>query len=198
MILVTFFDPFGNHLVNVSQEVATRLPRLDDVAIKELHTSKQDVEEQLPQWIAQVKPDAILGLGQAQGRSVPTLERIGINLIDSLLKDNRNAIHTEEPVVREGPSAYFSTLPLGPILTEVHDHNLPLELSLSAGTFMCNQALYLMRHSAPDIPAGFLHLPVLPSQAAQMSHVPSMGLDDQIAVVRITLDVMKKWLNHEV
>ncbi|MCL5014130.1 MAG: pyroglutamyl-peptidase I [Firmicutes bacterium] len=194
MILVTYFDPFGGHIANVSQEVATRLPRRDDVAIRELRTARRDVEKQLPQWIAEIEPNAILGLGQAQGRSVPTLERIGINLIDSQTPDNRQEIHRDDPIVFGGPSAYFSTLPLRRILDAVRHQGLPIDLSLSAGSFMCNQALYLMRHSAPDIPAGFLHLPLLPAQAAQTSHTPSMALNDQLTVVRITLDTITTWL----
>ena len=198
MILVTFFDPFGGQSINVSQEVAANLPHRNDIAIRGLRTSKQDVEQQIPQWIFEVKPDAILGLGQAQGRTLPTLERIGINLIDSPTEDNRETVHLDQSIVADGPSAYFSTLPLRYILHDVRAHNLPIDLSLSAGAFMCNQALYLMRHSAPNIPAGFLHLPLLPSQAVHISHVPTMALDDQVAVVRIIFDSIATWLGNSI
>ncbi|WP_051351138.1 hypothetical protein [Sulfobacillus thermosulfidooxidans] len=196
MILVTYFDPFGGDTVNVSQEVATRLPQRDYIVSAELKTSKRDVEQQIPELIAKVRPDAILGLGQAEGRGVPTLERVGINLIDSRIEDNRHEQYHDEMVVPDGPPAYFSTLPVRQIVETVHQHGLPIELSLSAGAFMCNQALYLMRHTARNIPAGFLHLPLLPSQAASRRHIASMGLTDQIAVVSIVLDTIWLWLQR--
>ncbi len=193
VILVTYFDPFGEDPVNVSREVATRLLPREYVLTRELATSKQDVERQLPALIRQVHPQAILSLGQAQGRPVPTLERVGINLLESRIADNRGEIYHDHPVAASGPDAYFSTLPLKKLQDAVHARGYPLELSLSAGTFMCNQALYLSRHTAPEIPAGFLHLPLLPSQAVTQPKVPTMGLHDQLAVLNALLDALWQW-----
>lgn len=194
MILLTYFDPFGDDPVNVSREVALHLPSRDYVIRRELATSKQDVERQLPAFIQETSPHAILCLGQAQGRAVPTLERVAINLLDSRIADNRQEVYHDHRIVEDGPDAYFSTLPLRQLQEAVHAQGYPLELSLSAGTFMCNQALYWARHTAQALPAGFLHLPLLPSQALRHPKTPSMSLEDQTAVLDIVLRTLWQWL----
>ena len=60
--------------------------------------------------IARLRPAAVLGLGQAGGRPVITLERIAINLLDGPHSDNAGRRRTDHPVVRDGPDAYFARL----------------------------------------------------------------------------------------
>ncbi len=187
VILLTYFDPFGEDTQNASREVARALPDWPYLARVELATSREDVNRQVPEILRQYRPRAVLSLGQAGGRLVPSLERIGINLLDSTVPDNRQAVHHDEPVVPGGPDGYFSTLPLRPLLEKVHDAGYPLVLSLSAGAYMCNQTLYLMRHHAPTVPAGFLHLPLLPSQAPSHPQAPTMELAEQVAIVSILI-----------
>jgi pyroglutamyl-peptidase len=72
---------------------------------------------------------------------------------------------------------------------------IPAELSLSAGSFLCNQVFYeLMHHLAihnDPLPAGFIHLPMLPEQAAsQSAAIPSMSLGTMLQGMRIALDVI--------
>jgi pyroglutamyl-peptidase len=62
---------------------------------------------------------------------------------------------------------------------------IPVELSLSAGAFLCNQVFYIARHyianSTKDIPMGFIHLPALPQQAARAT-VPFASMSFEIAL----------------
>ena len=65
------------------------------------------------------------------------------------------------------------------------------ELSLSAGTFVCNAVFFGMRHLAatrwPSLRAGFLHLPDLPEQAAHHPGAPSLDLETMRSGVEIAL-----------
>jgi pyroglutamyl-peptidase len=190
VILVTYFDPFGADTLNVSREVALQLPDWPFLTTVEIATSREDVQQQIPKIIQNIRPQAILSLGQASGRSMPSLERVGINLIDSRMPDNRQALYRDAAVIEGGPDAYFSTLPLRQLMDRVHNAGYPLELSLSAGTFMCNQAFYLIRHTAHGVPAGFLHLPLLLSQVQNHAGAPSMSLTDQVTIVSIIIQTI--------
>ena len=80
-----------------------------------------------------------------------------------------------------GPAAYFSTLPLRPILAALSAEGIPAYVSYTAGTYLCNQTLYWTLHEisrrSPALRAGFIHVPLLPSiVAAHGREEPSMDL----------------------
>ena len=58
------------------------------------------------------QPDFILCVGQAGGRPDITVERVAINCDDFRIPDNGGNQPEDEPVVADGPSAYFATLPI--------------------------------------------------------------------------------------
>ena len=198
MILVTHFDAFGEDTVNSSQLVAQNLPTdvLDNIVLAQLPTSKVDVEQRIPELIAQHTPQAILGMGQAGGRTAPSLEWVAVNLLHSTMPDNRGQQHRAVPIDPHGPDAYLTTLPVLQLQESMEFHGLPLTLSSTAGLFMCNQALYLFRHHAPTIPSGFLHLPYVPDQVVKKPGIPSMALDTQIRMVSLILHDIKDWLSQ--
>ena len=59
-----------------------------------------------------MKPDVILCVGQAGGRSAVTPERIAVNIRDAKIPDNAGNRPEGEPVDAQGPAAYFSPLPV--------------------------------------------------------------------------------------
>jgi pyroglutamyl-peptidase len=66
----------------------------------------------------------------------------------------------------------------------------PAELSNSAGTFVCNHVFYGLQHALrrrPSARSGFLHLPLLPSQAQRGE--PSLPLATMVESVALALDV---------
>ena len=196
MILVTHFDAFGHDAVNSSQIVAQHLPPdvIDDIVVAQLPTSKIDVEQLIPDLITHHTPQAILGMGQAGGRTTPSLEWVGVNLLHSTMPDNRGQQYRAISINPHGPDAYLTTLPVLQLQESIESRGFPLALSTSAGLFRCNQALYLFRHHAPTIPAGFLHLPYLPEQVVKKPGIPSMALETQVRIVSLILHDIKDWL----
>ncbi len=178
----------------MSQEVATHLPHDSALIIEPIGTSKRDVDERVPVLLREIKPDAVLALGQAEGRAVPSLEWIGVNLIHSSMPDNRQETHYGVPIIPGGPAAYFTTLPVLRLEHTVKSEGLPILLSPSAGLFMCNQALYLFSHHGPTTPVGFLHLPSLPEQATGNPERATMALLLQVRIVTRILQDIKDWL----
>lgn len=185
-ILVTGFEPFGGSLLNPSELVAKGLAEIQPVADSQIFAVVLPVDGRraaavLTAAIHEYLPDAVLCMGQARGRCVISIERIAINLLDFRIPDNRGSQFVDEPVVAGGPAAYFATLPIRRMLQEVERAGVPVEISLSAGSFLCNQVMYSMLHhlalNLPETQAGFVHLPILPEQTAeQQAQHASMAL----------------------
>ncbi len=198
-ILLTGFEPFGGSEVNPSEQVvraiARRPPRRVRLATAILPVDQQKGPAALWSAVEQHWPEAVLCLGEAAGRTAISIERVAVNLLDYRIADNAGNQVSDQPIVAEGPAAYFVTLPVRALLTALQEAGIPAELSLSAGTFLCNQVTYVLLHrlheSGRALPAGFIHLPALPEQAARRSPpIASMSLETMERAVRIALETM--------
>jgi pyroglutamyl-peptidase len=200
--LVTGFDAFGGEAVNASLDAVRQLPprigRLE-VTTAELPTSYARSLVALEAAIAAAGPQIVLCVGQAGDHAALCVERVAVNVQDSRIPDNDGAQATDTPVVAGGPTAYLATLPVRAIVAALHAAELPAEISMSAGTFVCNHVFYGLMHLAALRPqpfcGGFLHVPRLPQQAGNAS---AMALDDiarGIAVVLETAARHAKTLN---
>lgn len=182
-ILLTGFEPFDGASVNASWEAVRRLDGVQPggyrVVSRCLPTVFERAWSALEAALAAFDPVAVIAVGQADGRDRVSLERVAINLVDARIPDNDGAQPIDRPVLADGPAAHFSTLPLKPMLAALQAANIPAELSCTAGTFVCNHLFYRLCHALrarPGVPAGFVHVPLLDSQAAGRG-VPSMSCD---------------------
>ena len=113
--LVTGFDPFGGDAVNPSAEAVARLRRrIEGLSVETaiLPTSYARSAGVLRAAIDRTRPDLVLCVGQAGGRTELSLERVGINVQDARIRDNDGAQPIDVPIVPDGPAAYFATLPV--------------------------------------------------------------------------------------
>jgi pyroglutamyl-peptidase len=197
-LLLTGFEPFDKSPINPSEQVVRTLLE-DTIPGLQLETAILPVDLEngsaaLLRAIEATQPDAVLCLGQASRRAVISIERVAINLLDFRIPDNAGNQISDEPIVVDGPAAYFTTLPVRAILDELKTQGIPAQLSLSAGAYLCNQIIYVLLHHLKsqglDIPVGFIHLPNLPEQAASQDNPgPSMSLETMIQAVRIAIRV---------
>lgn len=149
-ILVTGFDPFGGEKINPAIESVKKLP--DTIAgaeiIKlEIPTVIGKSVDKIKAKIEEVHPDVVLSIGQAGGRPDITVERVGINCDDCRIKDNEGNQPIDEKVAKDGPAAYFSTLPIKAMVKNIQDGGVPASVSNTAGTFICNHVLYGVAHA---------------------------------------------------
>ena len=109
--------------------------------------------------IEEVQPDVVISLGQAEGRTQITPERIAINLDDARIADNAGNTPIDSPVITGGANALFSTLPVKAIVEGIQGAGIPANVSLTAGTFVCNHIFYhLQNYTASKKKIGRAHV----------------------------------------
>lgn len=183
VVLVTGFEPFGGEAINPSWEVA----RLLDgelvagarVVARPLPCCFGEAAVVLRQHLESLRPVGVLALGQAAGRLDFSIERVAINVDDARIADNASAQPIDTPIEPGGPAAYFATWPIKAMVAGLRAAGLPASVSNTAGTFVCNHVFYALMHALrdrPEVRAGFMHLPLLPEQAARLTGQPSMPL----------------------
>jgi pyroglutamyl-peptidase len=199
VILVTGFEPFGSHTVNPSQELAKILDgrRVGNcsVAGAVLPVHHLDASRHVAVLLGEMAPVAVVHLGLAEGRARLALERVALNVMDYRIPDNGGYRAEGEPCVREGPAAYFASLPLPEILAAMTADGVPAYVSNTAGTFLCNQTLYATLHQIAmremTARVGFIHLPLLPAMvAASGVDQPSMDLPLMLRGVETALRIV--------
>lgn len=199
-IIVTGFDPFGGEKINPSIECVKALPEIEGVELirLELPTVFKESAKRLNEVINDVKPDAVLSVGQAGGRPGITMERIAINVDDARIPDNISQQPIDEAIQLDGEAAYFTTLPIKRIVKAIREAGILAEVSNSAGTFVCNhimyQALFAATKADKPFKAGFMHIPFIPEQTTDK---PSLPLEESTKAVQIAIETIRDYLNDE-
>lgn len=193
-VLLTGFEPFGNDTRNPSQEIAGKL---DGVVLgrrrvvgRVLPCVFGDSITTLKRLIRQERPELVICLGVAGGRTDITPERVAINLDDARIPDNAGREPEDRPVVRNGPAAYFTTLPIKAIVARLKERDVPASVSPTAGTFVCNHVFYGLMHllqGKRNIRGGFIHVPFLPEQAQRGE--PSLPLGVMVDAIALAIEV---------
>ena len=199
-IIVTGFDPFGGEKINPSIECVKALPDIEGVELirLELPTVFKESAKRLNEVINDVKPDAVLSVGQAGGRTGITMERIAINVDDARIPDNISQQPIDETIQTEGEPAYFSTLPIKRIVKAIREAGISAEVSNSAGTFVCNhimyQSLFAATKAEKPFKAGFMHIPFIPEQTTDK---PSLPLEESTKALQIAIETIRDYINDE-
>jgi pyroglutamyl-peptidase len=92
-------------------------------------------------------------------------------------------------VLPGAPAAYFSTLPIKAMVAGLRAAGYPASVSQSAGTFVCNHVFYGLQHrlAGTAVRGGFMHIPLLPEQAARHPGQPSLPLSTLVEGTRLAL-----------
>ena len=190
-VLLTGFEPFGKATLNPSGEIVKQISG-DNIVTAILPVAYAQSAEALLTLIEQHNPDVVISLGQAEGRTHVSPERIAINLDDARLADNEGVIRNDVPIVVGGPVAYESTLPIKEIVKAINDAGVPAAVSLSAGAFLCNHVFYVAQDhfKGTKVRSGFVHVPLMDEQAGEFPGLPTMPLDQMVKAVRTMLEVL--------
>jgi pyroglutamyl-peptidase len=190
-ILLTGFEPFGKASSNPSGEIVKQISG-DNIVTAILPVAYAQSAERLLALIAEHNPDVVISLGQAEGRTQITPERVAINLDDARLADNKGVLRNDVKILEDGPDAYFSTLPIKEIVEAIQAKGIPAAVSLSAGAFLCNHVFYVAQNkfAGTSVRSGFVHVPLMDSQASEFPGLPTMPLDQLVTAIRTMLEVI--------
>lgn len=196
-VLITAFEPFGGERINPPWEAVSQLhERLvcgAKVIAKQLPCVFGDALTALYGAIDELQPEMVIAVGQAGGRTDITVERIAINVDDARIPDNAGNQPVDEPIVKGGPAAYFSTLPIKAIVEGIREAGIPASVSQTAGTYVCNHVMYGLLHYLAKhknkIRGGFIHIPYLPEQAVSHPGVASMPAPTVALALEMALSI---------
>lgn len=207
-LLVTGFEPFAGLGYNPAAEVAMAM---DGRAIGPHRVVARMLPVDFARYRAEVEallgafaPAVYIGFGLAAGEDMIRIERFGVNLADFDIADNAGARPAGDRIETDAPAARASTLPSSDIRAALLAAGIPARLSNSAGSYLCNAALFsalgLCLARAPAPLCGFVHLPYASHQVAGLlregtgrlhgeSHAPSLPIETMIAAAEIALRV---------
>jgi pyroglutamyl-peptidase len=175
-VLVTGFMPYGGRAVNPAAEIATALDgrTVANTAVvsRLLPVSFAKIAGSAKTLLRDVNPCVVISVGLWPGEPLIRVERAALNVADFEIPDNVGYAAADEPVVDGGDTARLATVPVGAIVNALLDAEIPARISNTAGTYLCNACLYSFlsaAESAPErIACGFIHVPYLPSQVAEL------------------------------
>ena len=190
-VLLTGFEPFGTATSNPSGEILKQISG-DNIVTAILPVAYTQSADRLLALIAEHNPDVVICLGQAEGRTAITPEKVAIDLDDARLADNEGVLRSDVKILDNGPDAYFSTLPLKEMVEAIKAQGIPASVSLSAGAFLCNHVFYVAQNkfTGTHVRSGFVHVPLMDSQAPEFPGMPTMPLDQMVTAVRAMLEVL--------
>lgn len=195
-VLITGFEPFDGEFVNPSWEVVKQLNDRElagaHIVARQLPCVFGEALTVLAAAIDEWQPAMVLCIGQAGGRTDITLERVAINIDDARIPDNKGYQPIDEPIVADGPAAYFSTLPIKTVVEAIRAAGIPASVSQTAGTYVCNHVMYGLLHYLrgwPAVKGGFMHIPYLPEQAIAHPGAPSMAAQTVLIAVELAISI---------
>ena len=170
-LLISAFEPFGGEDTNASLETLKALHGRENVTVCGITVpvAFRDCAKCVLDAAADVRPDALIMLGQAGGRTCVTPELFAHNEDDARIPDNRADQPVKRKIIPDGPDVIRTKLPAEEIVQRMLIKGAPACVSEDAGRFVCNhlmyEVLYALEREGSGIPAGFIHLPYLEEQS---------------------------------
>jgi len=198
-IIISGFEPFDKERINPSRELLKHIdfdqkqfqvhPILLPVTVKE-------GGKVITEAIDDIQPDFVISFGLNGRLSHIALERVAINMVDARIPDNNGEQPKDMNINHEGPVAYWATLPLRTIESNLKEAGIPVKLSYSAGTYICNYVMYsaldFIEKRGLQTKSGFIHIPFLPEQCLENPLRSSMDLSLLKKMLKTVLHSLEK------
>lgn len=186
MILVTGFEPFGNSAINPSELILQNLSQNPEFQNTHefllLPVDYQKGPDVLLNRLRSKKYNAWLGFGQAGGRAKISLERVAINWKEKdFNQSSGQPAFVPGPLDENSPKAFIYEDDLQNLKQSLLNENIPTEISLSAGAYVCNAVYYFAMKE--KIKSLFVHIPYIPEQ--NQKGQPTLTLQQEIVASEI-------------
>ena len=173
-ILVTGFEPFGGEKINPAWEAVKALPEtIGGAQVTKLHVPVEfgAGAQKVIDALEAERPEIVLCVGQAGGRSKITPEFVGINWAHARIPDNADKQPLSQRIIDGAPDAYFASLPVNAMVAAMNQAEIPAAVSYTAGTYVCNDVMYQVLHTLatrfPETRGTFLHVPFATEQVVE-------------------------------
>lgn len=195
-ILLTGYEPFLDMKRNPSMEAIRLLDGMEyngyEVVVEELPMKYAEIRGIISGLIDKHQPAAVICTGVSSIATDIPVERVAINVGSADGRINFGYERLDQILNPDGPTAYWSTLPIREIVEAIKEEGIPAHISNSAGTQGCNLVFYhlmdLIAEKNLGILGGFVHVPRLPENAVG-SRNPSMSLLDSAKALKIATDL---------
>lgn len=166
ILLATGFEPFGGDKTNGSWEAVKYLNGKHfgdtEVITAQLPVIWEKAALQLQELIRLYKPMAIVSFGQSENDWV-RLETTARNVREKI-PDNDGVVPEALYIYPEAPLTMETGLPLAEIESRLRAAKIPVKISPTAGTYLCNDTFYNLMFNpgsedAKTVIRGFVHVP---------------------------------------
>lgn len=190
-ILVTGFKPFLSEKINPSELLAQDLEKIfpDSVTSIILPVEFGRSYEVLKESLKAQSFDYVLMLGQAAGREKICLEKIALNWVQSESPDEANVTPKTQSISETLPLALMSSFPVDRVYQALANEGLPVSISFSAGTYVCNE-LYFNVSAFEAIRSVFVHVPLIAEQVSEDKPRPFVSYAVQLEVMQKMISVL--------
>lgn len=189
-ILISGFKPFLGETINPSErlvlEVQKKYPAISTIVLPvEFETAFLNLKNK----IQELSPDYLIMFGQAAGRKNICLEKIALNWRQSAQPDEAGYTPTTGLIDKDQSLAVMTEFPIDSSYSQLKDKQYPIEISFSAGTYVCNDLYFKVLTEFPNLKSVFIHVPLMEEQQRINDDRPVMHFDVMMNVVE---DLLKK------
>ena len=166
-ILVTGFKPFLDQKINPSEKLALALEqRFSEVEAVVLPVEFKQSFYILDREIHNIQPDIVIMLGLAADRKKISFEKIALNWVQTKNPDEAKVIPETGAIEKSEPLALMSQFPVDDVVDYLKTKNHPVEISFSAGTYVCNDLYFRTISEFKKLKAVFVHVPCIKEQVS--------------------------------
>lgn len=169
-ILVSGFEAFAGNEVNPTQDLVHSLVQSSHLQAVVLPVSFEKAWKSLESRIAEFRPDWVISFGVAARRETIDFERVALNFMDASIADNDGLLINELSIESSLPACVINELPFNQWKEALSDE-FPVNISLSAGSFVCNHLYFHLLNSRQKYgyQAVFIHIPYASHHLGQES-----------------------------
>ncbi|XP_034559829.1 pyroglutamyl-peptidase 1-like [Notolabrus celidotus] len=165
-VIVTGFEPFGEHAVNSSWVAVQEMEKLGlgeavDLHVCEVPVEYQAVQTLLPSLWKEHQPQLVVHVGVSGLATTVTLEQCGHNK-GYKRRDNCSFCPASQCCMEDGPECIHSVLDMETVCKRANDSGSGVSFSVSkdAGRYLCDYTYYTSLHLGQGCSA-FIHVPPL-------------------------------------
>lgn len=207
-VLLTAFGGFPGAAINPTQAIAVKLSKTRRGALRlggiELLTESLPVEygvveNRITNLLAHYQPDCVLHLGLAGARHKISVETRGRNRLNTIHPDAAGRRAGRMTCASDADDMRQASYRALRILSAMHSARADAVLSIDAGDYLCNQALFSTLGQFEG-PAGFIHVPRprRPSRPVRIVPSPRMGIEVMTRAVETAIrDMAQQVRSHK-